>query len=75
MNVAVLDCLVIGFESLEAGLAALPDPDDRHVIAAAVHCGAQEIVTFNLRDFPDVVLRPYGIRAVHANEFVDTFSI
>lgn len=71
MNVAVFDCLVTGFESLEAGLAALPDPDDRHVVAAAVHCGAQEIVTFNLRDFPDAVLRPYGIRAVHPDEFVE----
>lgn len=71
MNVAVLDCLVTGFESLEDGFAALPDPDDRHVLAAAVHCGAQEIVTFNLRDFPGAVLRPYGIRAVHPDEFVE----
>jgi hypothetical protein len=53
MNSAVLDCLVTGFEPLEPGLTALPDPDDRHVLAAAIHCGAQEIVTFNLRDFPD----------------------
>jgi hypothetical protein len=35
------------------------------VLAAAIHCGAQEIVTFNLRDFPETVLRPYGIRAIH----------
>ena len=50
MNSAVPDCLVVGFEPLEAGLASLPDPNDRHVLAAAIHCGAQEIVTFNLRD-------------------------
>lgn len=70
MNRAVSDCLVTGFESLEAGLISLPDPDDRHVLAAAIHSGAQEIVTFNLRDFPDAVLRPYGVRAIHPDEFV-----
>lgn len=71
MNAAVSDCLVTGFESLEAGLTSLPDPDDRHVLAAAIHAGAQEIVTFNLRDFPAAVLRPYGVRAVHPDEFVE----
>src|SRR5450756_2790576 len=45
MNAAVLDCLVTGFEPLEAGLTLLPDLNDRHVLAAAIHCGAQEIVT------------------------------
>ena len=37
MNAAVDDCLVSGFESLEAGLTGLPDPNDRHVLAAAIH--------------------------------------
>jgi predicted nucleic acid-binding protein len=71
MNIAVPDCLVTGFESLEEGLGSLPDADDRHVLAAAIHCGAQEIITFNRRDFPEVVLRPYGIRAVHPDEFAE----
>jgi hypothetical protein len=71
MNAAVLDCLVTDFESLEPGLTSLPDSDDRHVLAAAIHCGAQEIVTFNRRDFPEHALRPYGIRAVHPDEFVE----
>jgi hypothetical protein len=71
MDSAVLDCLVTGFEPLEAGLTSLPDPDDRHVLAAAIHCGAQEIVTFNLRDFPDTALRPYGIKAIHPDTFVE----
>ena len=71
MNVAVPDCLVTGFEPLEAALDSLPDADDRHVLAAAIHCGAQEIITFNLRDFPEAVLRSYGIRAVHPDEFAE----
>jgi hypothetical protein len=71
MNAAVLDCLVTGFESLEAGLSAMPDPDDRHVLAAAVHCGAQEIVTFNLRHFPKQALRPYGVCAIHPDAFME----
>jgi len=71
MNLAVDDCLVTDFESLEVDLASLPDPDDRHVLAAAIHCGAQEIVTFNVRDFPDGLLQPYGIRAVHPDAFVE----
>jgi hypothetical protein len=33
--------------------------------------GAQEIVTFNLRDFPQVALHPYGIRAAHPDVFVE----
>jgi hypothetical protein len=71
MNSAVPDCLVTGFEPIEAGLTLLPDPNDRHVLAAAIHCGAQEIVTFNLRDFPDTALGPYGIHAIHPDSFVE----
>jgi PIN domain len=71
MNSAVPDCLVTGFESLETSLPLLPDPNDRHVLAAAILCGAQEIVTFNLRDFSDTTLEPYGIRAIHPDAFVE----
>ncbi len=66
---AVPDCLVLHFEHLEVGLT-LPDPDDRHVLAAAIRCGAQAIVTANLADFPDHVLAPYGIEAIHPDDFV-----
>jgi len=38
VDVAVLDCLLKGFEPLEAGSTSLPDPDDRHVLAATNHC-------------------------------------
>lgn len=70
MNEAIPDCLVSGYEAIEAGLT-LPDPDDRHVLAAATRCGASIIVTFNLKDFPAAVLSQYGIEAMHPDEFID----
>jgi hypothetical protein len=69
MNRAVADCLVTGYEDLIEGLA-LPDADDRHVLAAAIRCGAQTIVTFNLSDFPQSKLVAYEVEAVHPDDFV-----
>lgn len=46
------------------------DPGDRHVIAAAVKCGAEAIVTFNLRHFPDAALDTWNIEAQHPDEFL-----
>lgn len=68
-NAHVLDCLVEGHESLIPSLT-LPDPDDRHVLAAAIRCGADVIVTFNLTDFPASSLGPFGIEAQHPDDFV-----
>ncbi len=36
-------------------------PKDRHVLAAAVRCNAQVIVTVNVKDFPTTALDPYSI--------------
>jgi PIN domain len=55
MDAHVPDCLVTGYESLIPTLS-LPDPDDRHVLAAALHAGAGSIITYNLSDFPASVL-------------------
>lgn len=69
MNRAVRNVLVTGYESLIDGLA-LPDPDDRHVLAAAIRCDAQVIATFNLRDFPSAILDRYEIEAKHPDALV-----
>jgi hypothetical protein len=68
MNANVRDCLVTGYEDIIPTLP-LPDPDDRHVLAAAVHGGAEVIVTFNLADFPAAALAPFNVAAVHPDEF------
>ncbi len=69
MNRNVRDCLVTGYEKILPELV-LPDPEDRHVLAAAVRCHADAIVTFNLKDFPETALAPYGIEALHPDDFV-----
>jgi hypothetical protein len=71
MNSHVRDCLVKGYESLIPALT-LPDPNDRHVLAAAIHAGANLIVTFNLKDFPPDALAPYGIDAQHPDVFLNS---
>jgi predicted nucleic acid-binding protein len=69
MNDAVPGSLVTGFEPIMANLN-LPDPNDRHVLAAAIHANARGIVTFNLKDFPAVHLEPHDLQAIHPDEFV-----
>lgn len=69
MNQAVRDCLVTGYERMVESIT-LPDPDDRHVVAAAVRCAAQVIVTANLKDFPAEALRPLGLEAQSPDDFV-----
>jgi predicted nucleic acid-binding protein len=69
MNTVVLDCLVENYEGLILALK-LPDPDDRHVLAAAIHSHSDAIITFNLKDFPASALNPYQIEAQHPDEFI-----
>lgn len=58
-----------GFENLEAGLT-LPDPDDRHVLAAAILSRADAIVTANIKDFPQEILSAYDLEAIHPDDFL-----
>lgn len=48
----------------------LLDPDDRHVLAAAIKARAQVIVTGNLKDFPAECLARWDIEAKSPDEFV-----
>jgi predicted nucleic acid-binding protein len=69
MATAVRDWKVSGYEDLVESLK-LPDPDDRHVLAAAIKARAQVIVTSNLRDFPHSELRKWDIDPKSPDEFV-----
>lgn len=69
MNANVRDSLVEDFNSLIPALK-LPDPKDRHVLAAAIRGRADAIVTYNLTDFPISALAPYSIDAQHPDEFL-----
>ena len=63
------EALVTGYEPL-IGTLDLPDADDRHVLAAAIRCDAQFVVTDNLADFPAVILAKFDIEAIDADEFL-----
>jgi predicted nucleic acid-binding protein len=69
------EAVVEGFEPLIASLS-LPDSDDRHVLAAAIHADAQHILTNNLKHFPDTALAPYGVDAKTPDDFIlSTFEL
>lgn len=75
MNAAVPDCLVTGYEALIPAIE-LPDPDDRHVVAAAVLTRANVIVTFNEKDFPEEKIEKLRLHTKHPdNFFLETFSL
>jgi predicted nucleic acid-binding protein len=69
MNASVPDACVTGYEDL-IGALVLPDPKDRHVLAAAIRCGASAIVTFNEKDFPADAITKFGIHTRHPDDFI-----
>lgn len=69
------ECFVTGHMSLIDGLE-MPDKDDRHVLAAAIRCSAQVIVTENRRDFPPDLLEEYDIEVLGADDMlVSTYEL
>ena len=69
MDRHVRGCRVRGYQRWERRLT-LPDANDRHVLAAALACVADVIVTFNIADFPPEILSPFHIAAVEPDTFV-----
>lgn len=61
------DAEVSGWEGLE-GTYGLPDPDDEHLVAAAVVANAGAIITLNVRDLPPDKL-PRGLQVLSPKEF------
>lgn len=62
------EALISGFEHIIP--ACTNHPEDRHVLAAAVHGKVETIVTFNVRDYTRESTRPWGIQAVHPSDFL-----
>lgn len=69
MNVAFPDAEVGRFMPIINDIE-LPDPDDRHVLAAAIKAGATHIVTANTKDFPSTYISTYEVRVSHPDNFI-----
>ena len=68
MEAAFPQARVTGYEDHIETLI-LPDPGDRHVLAAAIYSEARAIITFNLRHFPTARLAAYSVRAINPDAF------
>lgn len=76
MRNAIDEPLIQNFEHLIDQIVLTKDPDDRHVVAAAYHTGAELIITENLPDFPEDELAPYGVKAINTDHFLcDLYDI
>ncbi|MDR2113854.1 MAG: PIN domain-containing protein [Bifidobacteriaceae bacterium] len=75
MEAAFPEASVKEYRYLEESIR-LPDPDDRHVVAAAFLGGADIIVTSNLKDFPPTTCDLYGLEVVTPDNFLqDMFDL
>jgi hypothetical protein len=62
------DAKVTGYECLVASMTN--HPKDRHVLAAAVRCGAHAIITENVRHFPVESVKPYDLDVLTPDQFL-----
>jgi len=69
MDAHATECLIEGYSHREREIH-LPDPEDRHVVAAAIHAAAHLIITYNLADFPARILATHGVLAMHPDAFL-----
>lgn len=76
MTVAFEEAMVTDFDMHLPAASILRDPDDAHVLAAAVKAQAAAIVTDNLKDFPPAILAAFGLEARNADDFIaDTIAL
>lgn len=76
MTKAFPEAMVDDFAQLLANPLGLPDPNDEHVVAAALKTQAQTIVTENISDFPAELLGELNLEARTADEFIaDTIAL
>jgi predicted nucleic acid-binding protein len=69
MKAAFPRALIEGHENLEVDLAQT-DPEDRHVLSAAIWDKSGALVTFNLRDFPSDSFDLFGIEILSPDMFL-----
>ena len=69
MKVVLPDADVANYRGFIPDLR-LPDPDDRHVLAAAIAGKASLIVTWNLKDFPAKDLASHGVTSQSPDAFL-----
>lgn len=67
---AVLPEAAVGNDRALIADLKLPDPDDRHVLAAAIAGKASVIVTCNQKDFPASNLLAHGVTSKSPDDFL-----
>ncbi len=76
MELAFEEAPVTGYDPLKAVCAGIPDPNDHHVVAAALKAQAATIVTDNIKDFPQGVLATLNMEAKSTDAFLaDTIEL
>lgn len=69
MDAAFPEARVIGYANLIDAIKN--DPKDRHVLAAAIKCGANAVVTNNKKHFPvEYVKDELGLECISADDFI-----
>ncbi len=65
---------MVSVTDAEIAALSLPDPNDRHVLAAAINGEAEVLLTKNLRDFPRRTLAHHNILLREPDSFLLDFA-